>query len=520
MSEKDREPLSAILGEETRARFLAIAPVKRFVERWMADPDFRRAVQAAPQGAADRYGIPVDADAIRELWDPAVARTHKDDEKDGAASPAREYRELQRLKLTLRDEFRRRASPSHPRFKAWRARQMARCEGQFGKNVHDQIVHSPVAFELNKGCSVGCSFCGISAPRMTDIFAYDDQNRVLWREALGLMREICGPAAQNGFCYWATDPMDNPDYEKFCTDFHEILGAFPVTTTALPLKDPARTRALLALSREKGCPINRFSVITLPLWDRLFEEFSAEELLFVECLPLNKESDLVKASAGRYREGLQKSLKLREDRERKLEAAITAQLERLAEPLPEGAIVEAPGPETIACVSGFLVNMIDRRVKLISPCVASDRWPLGYMIFEEGSFTSIDGLREIVVGMIDRHMPETLPDDQVLRFRQDLVMEKVEHGFHLKAKLQQLHLVSPGAGEYLQAIGTSLEAGNDTSRRLALILSYTQGVSENQTLSLLNDLFQKGALDEEPAQTGRTGDRSGDRAQRVAIARA
>jgi len=34
-------------------------------------------------------------------------------------------------------------------------------------------------------------------------------------------------AAGRGFCYWGTDPMDNPDYEKFCLDFHEVLGIFP-----------------------------------------------------------------------------------------------------------------------------------------------------------------------------------------------------------------------------------------------------------------------------------------------------
>ena len=42
---------------------------------------------------------------------------------------------------------------------------------------------------------------------------------------------------------------------------------------------------------------------------------------------------------------------------------------------------------TIACVSGFLFNMVERNVRLISPCNASERWPLGYRIYDEGTFT-------------------------------------------------------------------------------------------------------------------------------------
>ena len=36
---------------------------------------------------------------------------------------------------------------------------------------------------------------------------------------------------------------------------------------------------------------------------------------------------------------------------------------------------------TIGCVTGFLFNMVDRTVQLISPCTATDEWPLGFYVY-------------------------------------------------------------------------------------------------------------------------------------------
>jgi len=67
----------------------------------------------------------------------------------------------------------------------------------------------------------------------------------------------------------------------------------------MPLKDIARTRTLLRLSREKDCDMNRFSVLSLKELDRIFKEFTPEELTFVELITQNKETVGGKAFAGR-----------------------------------------------------------------------------------------------------------------------------------------------------------------------------------------------------------------------------
>ena len=154
----------------------------------------------------------------------------------------------------------------------------------------DGLVHATCCFELAKGCSVGCWFCGVAAPKLGGMFQATPENRKMWRGALKVVRSVVGPGAKRGFCYWASDPLDNPDYEKFACDFHHILGTFPQTTTAIPLRDAQRTRRVLSLSQERGCDLNRFSVLTLKTFERIFQEFTPQELVYVELIPQNKES--------------------------------------------------------------------------------------------------------------------------------------------------------------------------------------------------------------------------------------
>ena len=116
---------------------------------------------------------------------------------------------------------------------------------------------------------------------------------------LGQSVELFGPAAQAGFCSWATDPSDNPDYPRFLEDYYAVTGALPQTTTALPLANLDFTRAVLRLSEHyRGLP-NRFSILTLNAFDAVHETFTAEELLHVELVLLNRESLTSKAVAGR-----------------------------------------------------------------------------------------------------------------------------------------------------------------------------------------------------------------------------
>jgi radical SAM family RiPP maturation amino acid epimerase len=444
-----------------------VSYIKRFNERWYADPNFRKQVSTDPESTFTRYQIKLNPQEIRPLWD----RDEKSQLTDETSAfpllkACKEFNELighVSHKKSISDRLK------EPRIKAWRERQIARTSSQFIQKFDRQLGHFPVAFELNKGCSVGCSFCGVAAPRLSDIFFYDRDNAKLWREVLEVVAEVLGLAAGMGFCYWATDPLDNPDYEKFCRDFYEILGIFPHTTTALSLRNPERTRNLLKLATEKKCVFNRFSVLSLPMLDRIHQEFSAEELALVDLAIQNKESGTIQARSGRLRA---------KDLKQKKESS-----ETFSDSFEQG---------TIACVSGFLFNTIDRSVKLISPCRASDRWPLGYILYDRKTFNTAKDLKIVLERMIEDNMSLTVRQDRQIKIRSDLKYESLANGFQLSTRYKKYQFTQD---RHLKQIGESIYNANKTAQEIASDLEFL-GIPSHLTFSYLNLMFDKGFFDE------------------------
>jgi radical SAM family RiPP maturation amino acid epimerase len=416
LTERPQEFQSLI--EPLQARNVAyasdLAHLKRFIERWRADRSFREALPSDAGRIAAEYELRANPEDLRYFWDEAFARgmDARPDEKKPLIVQQHQF--FIREKLLHREKLRSvECVPADLRHRAWRNRQIGRSLGHLGVKPHEGIIHSPFAIELSDGCSVGCWFCGVSAEKKKSDFLYTTENAVFWREVLGVLRARVGEAARTGFLCWASDPMDNPDYEKFALDMAHICGRFPQTTTALAHKDVERTRALLRLSVENGCTINRFSVLSLGQFNKIMKAFAAEELLHCEIISQNGEAAQIQSNAGRARGN---------DRLQSRAEARGAKSEEWS---------EAPG--TIACVSGFLINMVRRRVRLITPCPSSDRWPDGYWIFEEGHFQTAAGLDALLEGMMDRHMKTAVGAADVVRFRRDLVFEKAENGYRLHA---------------------------------------------------------------------------------------
>lgn len=442
--------------------------VKRLLEYYLADPEFLDRLREDPLRAAEELGLSWDPTRVQKLWDPQAPE--RDFLPDEVA-----YREQIKERMRLRDQIREEGTPDDPRYRAWRARQQARVKAEVGPVKAESIIHAPMAFELSQGCSVGCWFCAISAEKLQAYFPYTDENRDLWRGTLRVFQKLMGRAARWGFCYWATDPLDNPDYEKFCIDFHETLGMFPQTTTAMGHKDPARTRALLALSQERGCAINRFSVLTLGLFRKVFQEFTAEELHLVECLPQNRESRVIKSQAGKARE--------RAIREAEKEGR---------------SFADDAHAGTIACVSGFLINMVERRVRVVSPCRANERWPLGYYVHAEGRFKDTESLERLVEDMVRQAMPSQISELPIVRPAWFATHQEVENGFSLSSDFLRITLADPLKGPYLQRLGHLVAEGRSSASTLATLLFYEFGVPESRTLSQLQSIFEQGFLDEEP----------------------
>ncbi len=419
-----------------------VSHMKRFLERWTMDPKYQEAFASDAEAALTALGVSLTPADVLPLIDAGRATEATRLVRSGRAAevPAAvlRYRAFVQEKIDHRTRLRTDVVPADPRLRAWRDRMINRCIGELGRERAEQIVHAPAAIELSKGCTVGCWFCGVAAPKFEHTWPYTPQNATLWREGQ---------------------------------------------------KDIERTRALLRLAGSMDSAVDRFSVIALNSLNRIHDGFTPEELLRVECVPQNKEA----AQAGRY-------LKSNAGRARKFARKRA------------GELVTEQQSSTIACVSGFLFNMVDKSVKLISPCNASERWPLGYWVIASGTFGSaaeLNGywviasgtfgsaaeLNDLLRSMLDEHIRDALSVLDRVRLRRDVRM---------MVEPDRLQVISPGLGLAFDGqpmageLAALLAAGTNTVEQIALRRRSTARVAPVQTLAVLDQLFAQGFFDEEP----------------------
>lgn len=456
---------------------------KRFNERWVADPDFRKALNEDKASTLESYGINCNPADVRSLFEADVSQP----------SPA--MRAMWQIVVTktnwINEFYRKQGLPSDLRIYSWRERQIARQLLELGPFHSKSNLHASLSIELTKGCSVGCWFCALSPERLNGIFEYSPANQVLWGDVLQVLHQYLGTGAQTGFLYWATDPLDNPDYEQFCLDFYQIIGVFPPTTTAQALKNPARTRALLKMSQERGCWLNRFSILSIPMLNQVHAEFSAEELAQVECLALNRESAFAFGNAGKFRERAHKEPQLLEKQRKNLLWAPWYTGD------PAYANTEEYPLASIGCVTGFLLNMCDRSVQLISPAAASDRWPLGYYIHAQGTFNDGAELGSLLNRIIDEQMSPFLRPSDRLCFHDWLQFEELATGFRLNGRFHQ-SVTFQGQERHRQwrEIGDLVRSGGKTVAEICQIVCAKCNVNPEVVQSMLNELLRAGVLNE------------------------
>jgi radical SAM family RiPP maturation amino acid epimerase len=467
----------AIFERRSPAEVAELARIKRFMECLVGDPKFRAALGECDEdfGAVTRrWGLEVDPNLMLPLFHTGYLRyRHTEEEARWPLSLAwtRYIDEMQAHLADIRAQGD--CADVNPAFHAWRQRQMARTDSALGGSASG-ITHPIVAYELSEGCSVGCWFCGLSADSFKGAWLYTDENAALWRGVLSVMVDLFGTAAQTGFCYWATDPMDNPDYDRFVADHWEITGFLPQTTTAAPLKDIALTRRVLDLFERHRCVTNRFSVLSTPLLRRIHATFTPDELMGVELVPQMKDALSRKAGAGRARES----------------GRVTVD-----------GLEPDQDHSTIACVSGFLVSMPRRTVQMVAPTRASEAWPLGYRVHEEGRFGDAEDFRALISGMVARHGDAGLRPKDIVALRPDITLTPREDGFQLSNAVGR---VTVGDGAIGPALADLLAQGSLTAGEIHTRL-ISQGHDVFRIAGLMETLFSLGVLDDDPA-SGRLSD--------------
>lgn len=348
-----------------------ISHIKRFLELWTMKPNIQKLSDSDLQNEARKYNLDINIKEIECLYNKSYILKENKDIPDCVKL----YRRFiidkldQRTYLQLTE-----CKPQNIKFAAWRTKQVNRCWWDFGlRNM--SIIHAPLFFELSKGCSVGCPFCGLSSEKLTGIFKNTQDNFKLWKEILNVSHDIIGDAAGTGALYYATEPFDNPNYEEFVDMYYKQFGKIPQLTTAACLRDIERTRKFLKKVRNLAFQIHRFSILSLDILEQVFTLFSPEELVFVELLP-----QFCEAPENRFsNSGRNFSV----------------------EKLGEGCIET---PETISCISGFVVNMVDKDIRLITPGRVSKNNPTGEIILVRKNFTDSKDFSLKVNNIIEEYM--------------------------------------------------------------------------------------------------------------------
>lgn len=349
---------------------------------WYADKEFRSGLKRDPQTQLEKWKLDVDLEALRVLWDGSESLASSADQYHPAV---RGFLEWQSEFVQLQERLHNEAGNAPIFYRQWRERQIGRFMTQNTPSASKATGHYPFVIELTRGCSVGCGYCALAAPALDGVARFNQGNEELFGSILVVLSEFFGEAAKTGFLYWATEPLDNKDYEKFLYAFYEEFGVTPQTTTAAWGRNVRRTKHLLEQSsRCNGVP-NRFSINSLEQLHVCLEKFTAEELMDVLLVPQMPGGTTVQVAAGR---------------------GVKAD--------PDAVI------GTIACVTGFLINLVDHSVKLISPCTDLKNWPLGYCVYRESSFEDVDELREFLETCEREIMSVSFDDEFIPKIRDDL----------------------------------------------------------------------------------------------------
>ena len=343
------------------------ARIKRFTDLIACDPVFREKALRDPEGAAREAGLRIAGEDARYYARFPLP------EARGPLAGLRE--EKNRIRREIRD---RAGDLRHPGFAAWHQRQDGRCRLELGPRVNRELTHLPLAVELSSGCSVGCPFCGLGAKGLKQVCRADPETLDLFAGILSGTVELLGNGVREAILYNATEPLDTPEYPAFAEKFREICGRTPVMTTAVPLRDPEKTRMILSMNTGREKTVHRFSLLSADVFRRCVRIFSPEETLYLDFLPRYPESriGLVRTGRGTRTKGW------------------------------DGLKTDQG---TIACVSGFVVNLADRTVRLTTPCRAGEQWPNGEMALEPEPFSTSGEALDIIERICGRM--RTVPED-------------------------------------------------------------------------------------------------------------
>ncbi|MGL1861231.1 MAG: radical SAM family RiPP maturation amino acid epimerase [Pseudodesulfovibrio sp.] len=391
-------------SQDARYRF---AWTKRFIELLFGSLEFRTLIEEAELEKAQTYlderGFP------QQLSDFAPFFKHGPTPHPKLADCtenvlASEWVEFIEAEDSARDSFLNFDSDNHP-FNLWRQRQLHRLGGEIGFGRNKQ--YSPIfAFELNSGCSVQCPFCAFDAAGLTSVSRYAER-ALLWQEILRANQKLFGECAEKACLYHATEPADTPDYFRFISDFVTEYDTLPQTTTAASLRNRDWTHQLIALRTAIPSNSDRFSLFSEEDLHQVHMAFTPDELVHVKLLTQYDQGE----GDSLVRSGRNANGQKRDD--------------------DQG---------TIACVCGFLVNLPEKTIRLVSPCRADEDFPKGYRVHAQDSFVDAESYERVLLSMVKEFMPISLGGERTIKLRKGLKLERSKDSLSIVSRFKRYEL--------------------------------------------------------------------------------
>lgn len=436
-----------------------VAEIKRVLEYYTMDAEFAQQWKQNSRKALKHIGIDIEPRRIRRLLEAEYA-------DDPITEEVEIYRQFIENKIKSRCYMQQSGCvPKNSDIAGWREQQIKRCWIEMGAR-NQSLIHAPLMFELSDGCSVGCGFCGLNAGKLKKICMHTEENALLFRQILRYMKELLGKAAGSGTCYYATEPLDNPDYEKYIGDYYDILGTVPQTTTAAAMRDTDRTKHMLYDFSHKYNTIHRFSVLNLEEFHEIMERFTPIELLNVELIPQFEEAPSNHFScAGRNR----------------------------CNDEYEGGY----NIETICCISGFIINMARREIRLISPCGVDSEHPTGEKIFCIKKFENFEEFKSTIEEIIKTHM-NGLDNKRKLSFYSYIDVTYLKQGIRVASRSgYENHFIGIEAvrQDIFGLMARLLEDKGMCADDMAIYLEDAYGIEPMYTFFAIGKLYRAGFLE-------------------------
>lgn len=484
-----------------------ITQLKRFFECHEGDVRLRTALQEGElsQEQLDtlrEIGINFDLDEISLAWEqPEVLETllshisnedSLDDLPEDVIGPVRDYPLLllwarfcaaRGAMHTEQKQFVINMESASSRYTAWRRRRIRAVQSELGSYGYS-IDHPVLALEIALGCSVGCPFCAFDAGKLQKVLDWEDPaSRELFKGVSRSLYRMLGLSTGHALLYWRTEPHDNPHYIDFMRDFGEITGSTVCTATARSNED--WIRGLINHYRQGPVPWPRISVLSRGMMYRLYRQFTPDDFRDVSMLMQQKDGEEYRVKVPGGREKMLEKLDDYED---------------LRDKDPDGEAGDTFVPQgSIACVSGFLINLIERTIKLISPCYTTREYPQGYRTYAEDTFEDAADFDRKLRRMFERNMVTAPYRDMPMAFRDDLKYYSLDDGFMV---------VSPNRTHGFQGnsiyapLGAMLAQGDMTYSEVCDALIDQHRCNTMQVVAVIKGLFDSGLLDETRVEVG------------------